>query len=110
RYVRAFDVLMHLAKAGDGHQVRFVKALANFSGKCPSRPDPCDAAAVDDNFLIFSPGAAMDVEKAAHTERAIGRTLAERHQRQLLTNADLAVPSDLDVVAVVQSFSLHPFL
>ncbi len=68
RQVRAFDVLMHFAKARHGGEVGLVEAFADFTREGSGRADPGDALAGDHNLLILPPGAGVDIEQPADAQ------------------------------------------
>ena len=61
-----------------------------FRRRHAGRSDPGDARSLDDDLPIGLPGSGVDIEKASDPQHLIGLAPAERHQRELLANADLA--------------------
>ncbi len=91
-------MLVHLAKAGNGCEVGFVKAFSDLPGVRPCRTDIGNAAAAHDDLLIVEPLAHVDVKQPANPQQPVCRALAERDQRQVLAHGDLIGAVDEQVV------------
>ncbi|MND38010.1 hypothetical protein D3C80_287090 [compost metagenome] len=63
RQMRAFDMLVHFTKAGNGGKVRFVDTGAHFARIGAGLADIGDAAVLDDDFLIFRPCAGRNIQQ-----------------------------------------------
>src|ERR1700722_16917920 len=87
RKMRAFDMFVDLAEAGNGRETRLVKVLARLAGIRSRRAEISDAPAFDDDLPVLLPRARMHIEQTADAQDFIRRPLAERGQGQVLADA-----------------------
>ena len=101
----AFDMLVHFAETGHGHQVRLMHFLQDLAGVGARRPDIGDATTRDDDFLIRQPHPRMHVEQFANPQPYVGGDMAQGHAHQPL--ADLHLIGGADQIVPGQGRLCH---
>ena len=91
-------MLMHLPKAWHRGQVRFMKPLGNRPRIASRRPNIRNPMPGDDDLLILPPTPRMHIKQPSDPQCPICRTLAERHQHQVLADPGFAFGGDQPVI------------
>src|SRR5690349_20138069 len=94
-------MLVHFAEAGNGAEARLVKALRYLARVLTGRTHPGDAAALDDDLLVLEPGARMHIKQASDPQDAVSWAFAQRHQQQVLPDADFVTRVEDQIVGEV---------
>ena len=106
--VGALDVLVHLAEAGHGRQVGPVRPVRHLTAVTAGGAGPGDAAPLEDDLLVFEPGAAVHVQQPPDPESAVGGASAERGQGQVLADAHLGRSRDQQIISLVHACPATP--
>ncbi|MBN8998973.1 MAG: hypothetical protein J0H54_06130, partial [Rhizobiales bacterium] len=94
-------MLVHLAEARHGAEIGIADARLHLAAVAAARADKGDAAAGDDDLLVFQPMSRMHRKQPADLDHQIRRALGQRHQGEMLANGNFVLGVEDQVVGQV---------